>query len=142
MAAAYYGRIFVATVAAGSIGEAAAWFAGDINQLEPARNRGLLQPLISQFGHLAAMAIVLDLKCTSLHPIHPPSGFAGTTTGVSAAAIPRAERASISAHGNHAAAMVLRRLHSLADPENAPSNRVDSLFQLGRGNLALVSHSS
>ena len=66
----------------------------------------------------------------------------GPLLAARAAPLSESRRAVVVLVGDHAAALVLRQLHSLADSPIAARNCLDSLFQLGSRHLALVPHST
>src|SRR5207249_795770 len=101
----------------------------------------LLRPEVAAalfYGISSALATALDSSTRLLRALHSPSGLTRSSPDTRALALSR-PRCMVTALGcHHASALVFRRIHSLAHPENSARDFVYGVLQLGSRHLALV----
>src|ERR1700728_894614 len=96
----------------------------------------------TQSRSLAPVAALVARPSPQLRALYSSSRFPWTSASARLIALPRSRCLVASARRTHAAALVLRRVHSLADSKITPRDHLDRVFQLGFGTLALVSRAA
>src|SRR5205807_3189437 len=133
---------FLSPTSPRNYGQTADWFSSGADPFDPARSDRMCGSCTAEPAGDAALAILMDGATGILRPLHTIAGFARAFTATCVVALSRSRRDFIVAGGDHAAEMVLRRLHFVADPQVPTRDSGHGVFQLWSWHLALVSHSS
>jgi hypothetical protein len=89
-------------------------------------------------GFSTAVADALGGTDEKLRAFHSASHPTGPDPVACSLAVPGSRRSSVVVSGLHATALVFRQLYSVAHPKVAAGNDLDSISELGIGDLALV----